>query len=617
VTSAPRILGVSGLYHDSAAALVQGCDILAAAQEERFTRHKHDPRFPENAIRWCIGEAGGPDAIEAVAFYEDPALAFDRILRNAVEMAPATEGIWPQIAALQLGQKLGVVERLTREVGPVAAENVFLVDHHLSHAASAFFPSPFDEAAILVVDGMGEWASTTIAHGQDTAIDTLEQVHYPHSLGLFYAAFTHHCGLKVNSGEYKLMGLAPYGEPRFAARIMERMIDLRDDGSFRLNLEYFGFLATGEATTPEFGTLFGCDRRDPQARIERVHMDLAASAQAVLEEALLRLARRALARAQSRHLCLAGGVALNCVANGRLLRELPGLAGIWVQPAAGDAGGALGAALQVAHTVYGAPRHSGVGRRDGQRGSLLGPGFDDAAIRAALTAEGLSFETPADRAAHRARVADALAAGLIVGRFHGAMEFGPRALGNRSILADARLASGQAHINLAIKFRESWRPFAPMVLAERAAEFFELDVPSPYMLLVAPVQAALRLPDAAPGFDGEDDDDMLRRLRAPRSTLPAVTHVDGSARVQTVDAETDPDLHALLAAFAARTGCPVLVNTSFNVRGEPIVCTPDDAVQCFLNTGIDLLAIGDHLVFKAAQPAALRERVGGLRFAPD
>ncbi len=612
----PTILGVSALYHDAAAALVRGPEIIAAAQEERFTRRRHDPRMPENAMAWCVGQAGGAAEIDAVAYYEDPAFAFDRVLKNVIEMAPGSEIVWSQAARLQLGEKINVAEALTRQVGPRAADNLYFVDHHLSHAASAFYPSPFEEAAIVVVDGMGEWASTSVAHGTVGGIAMQSQIHYPHSLGLLYAAFTHHCGLKVNSGEYKLMGLAPYGEPRHARRILEDLIDLREDGSYRLDTSFFGFLDSHAATSAKFEAWAGCPRREPESAITVGYMDLAASVQAVIDEALLRICRRALARSGSRHLCLAGGVALNCVATGHLATKLAGLAGLWIQPASGDAGGALGAALQVAHEAYAQPRHARVGRTDAQQGSLLGPEFDDAAIAAALLAAGVVFHRVGRGADQTGRVAAALAAGLIVGRFDGKMEFGPRSLGNRSILADARRADGQSHINRRVKFRESWRPFAPIVPIERVADYFETNEESPYMLRVVAVKTSLRCTVDWSGFrDGEAD--MLKVLNQPRSTLPAITHVDYSARLQTVDVERNPSLHALLMAFEALTGSAVLINTSFNERGEPIVCTPADAVACFLNTGMDVLAIGGCLAFKSEQGAALRALEGGTHYEPD
>ncbi|WP_202882549.1 carbamoyltransferase [Sinorhizobium meliloti] len=608
-----NILGISALYHDAAAAAVRGGEIVAAVQEERFSRRKNDARFPQAAINYCLAELGGPDRVHATAFYEDPVLSFDRVLRNIIDDGSQSARIWPLAAMSQLSEKFAVLERLQRAVGP---RQTFIVDHHVSHIASAFYPSPFPAAAIVVADGVGEWASTTIAHGSGTEITPLCQIRYPHSLGLLYSAFTYHCGLKVNSGEYKLMGLAPYGNPRFVDLILDNLIDLRPDGSFHLNTAYFGRLDGERAVSLAFEALFGCPRRDPEAPINAIHMDLAASAQAAIDRAMLALARRALALTGERRLCLAGGVALNCVSNGRLLRELQGLDSIWIQPAAGDAGGALGAALHVAHRHFGAPRHAGVGKSDGQQGSLLGPTFQDTEIEQALREAGLSWHRAPDEKAHDQRVVEALAAGQIVGRFAGRMEFGPRALGNRSILADPRRPDGQSHINRRIKFRESWRPFAPVVLAEHAGSYFELEQDSPYMLLVGNVREHLRRPVDFSGFIAGDHD-MTKLLNQPRSEIPAVTHIDYSARVQTVDADRNPAFHRLLRQFFAHTGCPVLVNTSFNVRGEPIVCSPADAVRCFLNTGIDLLAIGPFLVLKTEQPAALRAREGTITHEPD
>jgi carbamoyltransferase len=610
------IIGVSALYHDAAAAAVTGGEIVAAVQEERFSRRKHDPSFPLSAIQYCIARVGGLQKIDAVAFYEDPVLSFDRVLRNMIDFAPQSEGIWPTVAASQLGEKLGVLAQLQRVFGARVAENVFVVDHHLSHMASAFYPSPFRDAAIVVVDGVGEWASTTIGDAAGTEIRPISQLHYPHSLGLFYSAFTYHCGLKVNSGEYKLMGLAPYGTPRYVDLIMDNMIELRDDGSFFLNTAYFGFLAGGPATNAAFEDLVGSRRRQPETPLTQIYMDLAASAQAVVEQAMVAIARRALAVTGRTHLCLAGGVALNCVASGRVVRELPGLEGIWIQPAAGDAGGALGAALHVAHHGFGCPRHDGVGRIDGQKGSLLGPAFLDAEIEKGLRDAGLSWHRVGDADAHTERVAEALADGMIVGRFDGALEFGPRALGNRSILADARRRDGQSYINLRIKFRESWRPFASAVLADQAAAYFDLTQESPYMLLVAPVREELRREMDWSSLAGGDPD-LMKLVGQERSSIPAVTHVNYSARIQTVDRHRNPGFYRLLRRFFEMTGCPVLVNTSFNVRGEPIVCTPAGAVRCFINSGIDLLAIGSFLVFKSEQPNAIQARKGSVAHELD
>jgi carbamoyltransferase len=594
------IIGVSALYHDSAAAAVAGGEILAAAQEERFSRRKHDPAFPVSALEYCIERAGGIRNVDGAAFYEDPVLSFDRVLRNSLDLARESEPLWPGIAASQLVQKLGVLERLRGVFGAEREPDIFIVDHHTSHMASAFYPSPFHDAAIVVADGIGEWASTTIGEGNGSELTALAQIHYPHSLGLFYSAFTYHCGLKVNSAEYKLMGLAPYGKPRYVSRILDNMIDLREDGSFLLNTEFFGFLAGDRMTSAAFEKLLGTPRRRPESPLSPVYMDLAASAQEVIDRAMAGLARRALAITERHHLCLAGGVALNCVTNGRLLRGTPGLAGLWIQPAAGDAGGALGAALFVTHRHFACSRHSGVGRVDGQKGSLLGPSFTESQIEQALRELGLQWRLSEDGEEHVDRVAQALADGLIVGRFEGPMEFGPRALGNRSILADARRADGQSYINRKIKFRESWRPFAPAILADQAARYFDLPEESPYMSLVAGVKEEFCQPMDWSGYQGGDGD-MMELVNQRRSCLPAVTHIDYSASVQTVDPYRNPSFHRLLQRFFEKTGCPALVNTSFNVRGEPIVCTPADAVGCFLQTGIDLLAIGRFLVFKSEQ----------------
>jgi carbamoyltransferase len=602
------VIGVSALYHDSAVAAVTGSDIVAAAQEERFSRRRHDQRFPSGALNYCLSRVGGVERVDAVAYYEDPAFSFDRVLRNTIDLAPQSERQWPTIAASQLGEKLAVFDRLKRAFLP-AEPDFFIVDHHVSHLASAFYPSPFPDAAVVVVDGVGEWASTTIADGTDTRITPLEQIHYPHSLGLFYSAFTHHCGLKVNSGEYKLMGLAPYGTPRYVDLILDHLIDLREDGSFRLDTSYFGFLSGERATNAAFEELVGSPRREPESALTRHYMDLAASAQAVIELAMLRIARRALAVTGRKNLCLAGGVALNCVTNGRLLRDVASLEELWIQPAAGDAGGALGAALHVAHCHFDVERQVHSTRADGQKGSLLGPAFSDSEIERALREAGLTWHRVDDREEHASRTADALAQGMIIGRFEGAMEFGPRALGNRSILADARRKDGQAYINLKVKFRESWRPFAPVILEDQMEACFDLTRESPYMLLVASVREKLRRPMDWSDFRAGDDD-LLKLVNQERSVISAVTHVDYSARVQTVDPRRNPAFHRLLQRFFEKTGSPVLINTSFNVRGEPIVCIPADAVRCFINTGIDLLAIGPFLVFKREQSVAIRASEG-------
>jgi carbamoyltransferase len=610
------IIGVSALYHDAAAAAVAGSEIIAAVQEERFSRRKHDQRFPGAALDYCIAQLGGAEKVDAVAYYEDPVLVLDRVLRNAIDLAPEGESIWPTIAASQMRQKLGVLTKLQQVFGAQPAQEIFVVDHHLSHMAAAFYPSPFRNAAILVVDGVGEWASTTIADGAGTRMTPIAQIHYPHSLGLFYSAFTYHCGLKVNSGEYKLMGLAPYGTPRYVDLILNELIDLREDGSFRLNTAYFGYLTSNRATNAAFEDLVGSPMRLPESPLTPAYMDLAASAQAVIDLAMQRIARRALTLTGRKNLCLAGGVALNCVTNGKLLRQVAGLEGLWIQPAAGDAGSALGAALQVAHGHFGIARHDNVGRTDGQKGSLLGPAFSDLQIEQVLEEAGLVRQRVADAGLHTDQAAGALASGLIVARFDGPMEFGPRALGNRSILSDARRPDGQSHLNRRIKFRESWRPFAAAVLAEQAATYFDLAHESPYMLLVGKVRDELCEPMDWSGFLAGDHD-MMKLVEQRRSPLPAVTHVDYSSRIQTVDPERNPAFYRLLHRYFAITGCPVLINTSFNVRGEPIVCTPTDAVRCFLNTGIDLLAIGSFLVFKRDQPDSIRAQEGAMVYEFD
>ncbi len=602
-----RLLGLSAFYHDSAAALLDDGVIVAAAQEERFSRRKHDARFPRGAAAWCLAQAAGP--IDAVVYYEKPLLKFERILQTALTVAP--RGFRAFAAAMPdwLHERLWLPSLIEDELLALgqARVPVYFSGHHEAHAASAFFPSPFDRAAILTLDGVGEWTTTALGRGDGNRLELLAELRFPHSLGLLYSAFTHYCGFRVNSGEYKLMGLAPFGEPRFAAIITERLLDLQPDGSFRLNLDYFGFLRGQAMTNPRFAALFGAPHRAPDGPLTQVYCDVARSIQQVTEEIILRLARTLQQRTGEENLCLAGGVALNCVANSRLLREGP-FRRIWIQPAAGDAGGALGAALAFHHR-RGAPRVAD-GVNDRMGGAFLGPAYAEKEIAAELAAHGLPAE-PTPPGAIAGRIAERLAAGDIVGFFHGRAEYGPRALGARSILADARSPEMQRRLNLKIKFRESFRPFAPIVLAERATEWFDLPVASPYMLLTAPVAAAQRR-EAAAGASWEE------RLHAVRSTIPAVTHVDFSARVQTVDRATNPALHAVLSAFAVRTGCPVLVNTSFNVRGEPPVCHPRDAIAGFLATDMDCLALGPFLVEKRKlEPAVARPPVPERVFAPD
>ena len=589
-----NILGLSAFYHDSAACLVRDGVIVAAAQEERFTRKKHDPGFPRHAIDYCLREAGLPDGgkLDLVAFYEKPFLKCDRLLSTYLACAPLGLRSFLKAVPVWMKQKIWIKDTIRHELqfeGPL-----LFPEHHESHAASAFFPSPFENAAVLTIDGVGEWTSTSVGRGEGNRVELLADLRFPHSLGLLYSAFTYYLGFRVNSGEYKVMGLAPFGEPVFRDQILSELIDLKADGSFRLNLRYFDFMAGLTMTNAAFAELFGGPRRKPEAELTRRHMDLARSIQAVTEEVMLRLARHAHALTGAHNLCLAGGVALNCVGNGRILREGP-FENIWIQPAAGDAGGALGAALLGWHHYHQQPRNVS-GEKDAQRGSFLGPAYDAAEFlrRAAVPHEEL------DEAALMSRVAKLLEEGNVIGWFQGRMEFGPRALGNRSILGDARSPGMQETLNLKIKFRESFRPFAPSILRERVADCFELDQASPYMLLVAPVKESLR----KNGATADGGDDFMARLKTHRSTLPAITHVDYSARVQTVAAEDNPRFHRLLGEFEKNTGCPVLVNTSFNVRGEPPVCTPEEAFRCFMRTEMDYLVLGNFLLEKRKQNPA-------------
>ena len=572
----PWILGISAFYHDSAACLVRGTEIIAAAQEERFSRIKGDDAFPAQAAAWCLEFAGiQARELSAVAFYEKPLLRFDRILETFLALAPRGFQAFRHAGPLWMRDRLRVTPLIRNGLGGYNGPVLF-AEHHASHAASAFFPSPFTDAAILTIDGVGEWATATIGEGHGNRITTRQEMHWPDSLGLLYSAFTYHCGFKVNSGEYKLMGLAPYGRPRYAARLLDQVIDLRDDGSFRLNQRFFNYLGGLTMTSDAFSELFDGPPRMPDAALTQREMDLARSVQDVTEEIVLRMARSAHKLTGSHYLCMAGGVALNAVANGRVKREGP-FDEIWIQPAAGDAGGAIGAALLASHEWTGAPRVPNP--NDSMQGAYLGPSYDALELAAAFDLLGARTER-LNEAALIDRTADLLAAGKVMAWFDGRMEFGPRSLGARSILADPRNPGMQSAVNLKIKFRESFRPFAPSVPAERASEYFDLEGESPYMLQVAPVAAAYRL------------------------RIPAVTHVDGSARPQTVMAERAPRFHALLHAFESRTGVPVLINTSFNVRGEPIVCTPEDAYACFMQTNIDYLVMPPFILEKAAQPHA-------------
>lgn len=597
-----RILGLSAYYHDSAAALVVDGEIVAAAQEERFSRKKHDARFPRHAVTYCLaaGQIGMNDLTDVV-FYDKPLVKFDRLLETYIGYAP--KGLRSFITAMPvwLKEKLYLKSLLNTELAALggckssALPPLRFTEHHQAHAASAFFPSPFERAGVLCLDGVGEWATSSCWLGDGNHLTPQWEIDFPHSLGLLYSAFTYYTGFKVNSGEYKMMGLAPYGEPKYAALILNELIDIKPDGTFRLNMEYFNYATGLTMTNHHFHSLFGGPPRKPEARLTQREMDLAASIQKVTEEVILRLARTVHRELGVEYLCLAGGVALNCVANGRILREGP-FRDLWIQPAAGDAGGAVGAALTIWHEYYRQPRRPR--EYDSMRGSYLGPSFSDHEIREFLDSVGARYQRFSDDGL-LARVAELLVCENVVGWMQGRMEFGPRALGARSIIGDARSPRMQSVMNLKIKYRESFRPFAPAVLAERVSDYFELERPSPYMLLAAPVKEELRTPMSSDqqclfGID---------KLNVSRSTIPAVTHIDYSARVQTVHRVTNPRFYDLLKAFEERTGCAVLVNTSFNVRSEPIVCTPEDAYRCFMRTEMDYLVIENFLLAKIDQPA--------------
>ncbi len=591
------ILGISAFYHDSAAALVVDGRIVAAAQEERFTRIKHDAGFPQRAVDYCL-TAGGlrPEDLDYVGFYDKPLTKFERLLETYLAYIPRGYRSFRQALPLWLRQKLHLPREMRHGLQDRFRGRFVFTDHHQSHAASAFFPSPFEEAAILTLDGVGEWSTTCLGVGRGNRIELTDELRFPHSLGLLYSAFTYYAGYRVNSGEYKLMGLAPYGKPVYHSLILEHVMDLKADGSFRLDMSYFNYCQGLTMTGPKLHRLLGGPPRQPESKITQREMDLAASIQAVTEEVVLRTARTAQQRTGMKNLVLAGGVALNCVANGRLLREGP-FEKIWIQPAAGDAGGALGVALFTWHQLLDKPRVAEI--PDSQQGSLLGPSFSDREAAAALDCQGAKYYTCQSDQELCELVADLIAQEYVVGWFQGRMEFGPRALGCRSILGDARSEKMQATMNLKIKFRESFRPFAPLVLREYAEQVFEMrpDQESPYMLLVAPLREELRYEL------GEDYHQAfgIEKLNYRRSDLPAITHVDFSARVQTVDHVRNPLLHSLLTEFHAKTGCPVMINTSFNVRSEPIVCTPDDAYRCFMMTAMDVLVVGRHVLLKSEQ----------------
>jgi carbamoyltransferase len=600
-----RVLGISAFYHDSAAALIEDGHLVGAAQEERFTRKKHDSRFPQHAVQYCLDEAGIKLAdVDYVAFYDKPFLKFERLLETYLAYAPRGFQSFRMAMPLWLKEKLFQKTVLRDEMKHWQPDfdwhkRLLFGEHHQSHAASAFFPSPYEEAAVLCMDGVGEWATTSLAWGQGNKLEMLKEIHFPHSLGLLYSAFTYYTGFKVNSGEYKVMGLAPYGEPKFKDKILEHIVDLKEDGSFRLDQKYFDYCTGLRMTNEKFGELFGGKARRPEELLTQHHMDLAASVQAVTEEIVIRLARSVKKETGAKNICLAGGVALNCVANGKLLRENL-FDGIWVQPAAGDAGGAVGAAYAAYHGYLGQGRKLN-GSLDGMAGSYLGPEYDDDEIEKRLIAAGAKL-TRLTRAEIIDQTAQALADEKAVGWMQGRMEFGPRSLGARSILGDARSPSMQKTLNLKVKYRESFRPFAPAVLREDVDKYFDIKTDSPYMLMVAPVNEDRRraMNDAEQALFGID------KLNVPRSDIPAVTHVDYSARIQTVHKETNPAFHDLLSSFKAKTGYSVVVNTSFNVRGEPIVCTPEDAFRCFMGSEIEVLVVGNCFLRKEDQDPALK-----------
>ena len=596
------ILGISAYYHDSAAAVLVDGNIISAAQEERFSRRKHDPRFPEQAIRSCLDQAGlSISDLDAVTYYEKPLLTFERLLETYIGASP--RGGRSFVAAMQtwLKEKLFLKRTIQQKLQTMAGDGqaippLLFSEHHLSHAAAAFFPSPFASSAVLCMDGVGEWATTSAWMGTGNEIKPIWELSFPHSLGLLYSAFTFYCGFKVNSGEYKLMGLAPYGEPKYVETIKNNLIDIKNDGTFRLNLQFFKFHRGFRMTSQRFHALFGQPPRDPESDLKPFHMDLAASIQVVTEDIVLALARSLHEETGAKNLCLAGGVALNCVANGRLLREGP-FDNIWIQPASGDAGSALGAALVTWHQHFNQTRTPSP--RDAMHGTYLGPAFSNQDICSYLESQNIPFQSQNDEQLFNS-VATLLDEGKVVGWFNGRMEFGPRSLGARSILGDPRNQEMQSVMNLKIKYRESFRPFAPAVLADHVQNQFELDQSSPYMLIVAPVKKEL----CTPMTQEQDQLFGIDKLNVPRSSLPAVTHVDYSARVQTVHAETNPRFHGLISAFHTRTGCPTLVNTSFNVRGEPIVCTPEDAYRCFMRTEMDVLVLENQILLKEEQPKA-------------
>lgn len=602
-----KILGISAYYHDSAACLVVDGKVIAAAQEERFTRKKHDQAFPNHAIAYCLSEVGcTPEDIDYVVFYDKPFLKFERLLETYLAYAPVGFKSFATALPVWLKDKLFQKSMITDALKDLWgkqidwSERLLFSEHHLSHAASAFFPSPFEEAAVLTMDGVGEWTTTSLAVGKGSSLTVEKEIHFPHSLGLLYSAITYYTGFKVNSGEYKVMGLAPYGEPKYAQLIKDHLIDIKEDGSFALDMSYFNYCTGLTMTNQKFDDLFGGPRRAEESPLTQREMDLAASIQAVTEEVVIKLAKGIARSTGLKNLCLAGGVALNCVANGKLLRENV-FENIWIQPAAGDAGGAVGAALGAYYLMLGGKRHVDPTLQDGMSGSYLGPRFEQADIEQRLAAAGAVFTNHSESEMIEL-TAQALADGKAVGWHQGRMEFGPRSLGGRSILADSRSPTVQKLLNLKVKYRESFRPFAPSVLREHVSEWFEMDVDSPYMLLVADVQKSKRKAMT------EEEQKLfgIEKLNVPRSEIPAVTHVDYSARVQTVHQATNPKYHALITRYKEKTGCPVIVNTSFNVRGEPIVCTPEDAFRCLMGTEIEFLVVGNSIMRKEDQNPDLK-----------
>jgi len=599
-----KILGISAYYHDSAAALVVDGEVIAAAQEERFTRKKHDSVFPHHAVTYCLAQAGlKPADLDFVAFYDKPFLKFERLLETYLSFAPRGFSSFATSLPVWLKEKLFQKDQLIRELKNISPDidwqtKLLFSEHHLSHAASAFYPSPFEDAAVLTMDGVGEWTTTSLAIGHGSDLNVTKEIHFPHSIGLLYSAFTYYTGFKVNSGEYKVMGLAPYGVPKYAKTILEHLIDLKADGTFRLDLSYFNYCTGLTMTNDRFDRLFGGPPRKPDEPLTQRQMDLAASIQVVTEEVMLRLTRSIASETGMKNLCLAGGVALNCVANGKILRDKK-FENIWIQPAAGDAGGALGAAL-TAYYRNGTCLRKVDGQNDSMKGAYLGPLFTQEEIERRLLAVGAKFEVLSDIDLFQTCAND-LASEKVLGWFQGRMEFGPRALGNRSILGDPRSPSMQKTMNLKVKYRESFRPFAPSVLREKVADWFEINEDSPYMLQVAELvkEKRINMSDADNSLFGID------KLNVPRSSIPAVTHVDYSARVQTVHSESNPRYHALISCFNELTGCPVVVNSSFNVRGEPIVGSPEEAYRCFMGTGLDVLAVGNCYLVKEQQDVNL------------